>query len=242
MNFTPQNIQNLGFAIIFCLVLIVLFGQAMNSLAGEKGLILRTEFVKSKTKFLELIYGKRNEDAMGNNQDENKSRAEGIKNALLVDTIGFIPVYFLLFTLMTWFLAQQQNYRSKYLAAAAAVFAVATVFFDLSENLKVFDVFSVNSPETLTIAGSAIGKWVCFYVTAAILSAAFWKPHYLTLIIAALLILGSITGLIVLFLVDDESKHEWMQYPTLMNILGLTVCGLAFIFFSETAEKIFNTK
>jgi hypothetical protein len=222
MNFTRQNFENFGFAIIFCLVLIVLFGQAMNSLSGEKGLILKTEFVKSLEDFKKLI---------GN-------RAEGVKNALLVDTIGFIPVYFLLFALMTWFLAQQQNSWSKYLAAAAAVFAIATIFFDLSENLKVLAALGENSPETLNIAGAAIGKWICFFVTVAILSGAFWKPHFLTVAVAALLILGSLTGLIVLFL----AKHEWMQYAIGLNLLGLTICALGFLFFSETAVGIYNPK
>lgn len=223
MNLSEQNLQNLGYAIVFCLVLVVFFGQAMNSLVGERGLIMKTEFVKSRDELVTLA----------------DNRTEGIKNALLVDTIGFIPVYFLLFTLMIWFLARQEFYGAKYLSLAAAVFAVATIFFDLSENLRIFEGLRENPVnEPLKVAFSATGKWLCFFITAAILSAAFWKPHYLTMTIAALLIAGSVIGLAALFL----AKHELIQLSILPIILSLAVCGISFIFFPETAVRIFNQK
>jgi hypothetical protein len=223
MNLTQQNFQTLGFTIVFCLVLIVLFGQVMNSLAGEKGLILKTEFVKTREEFVSLV----------------GDRTEGVKNALLVDTIGFIPVYFLLFALIIWFLGQQVSYGAKYLATAAMVFAVATIFFDFSENLKVFEALKENSAAvSLNIAASAIGKWLCFFVTTAILSVAFWKPHYLTIAIAVLLISGSLIGLAALL----TAKHELIQIAILLPILGLAISGISFMLFPETLARIFNSK
>jgi hypothetical protein len=222
MNLTQGQFQTLGIAILFCVTLIVLFGQAMNSLVGEKGLILKTEFVKSKDELRGLV----------------GTRTEGVKNALLVDTIGFIPVYFLLFTLIIWFLAQHTG-NLKYLAITAGISAIITIFFDLSENLKVFDGFSQNPiADPLDIASSAIGKWVGFFVTVAILSFAFLKPHYLTGIIAALLLLGSIIGLVALVL----AKYELIQISVLSTIIGILIVGVSFTFWSAEVAKIFNQK
>lgn len=223
MNLTQGQFQLLGFAILFCICLILLFGQAMNTIAGEKGVILKTEFVKTKKELADLV----------------GTRTEGIKTALLVDTIGFIPVYFLLFTLIIWFLAQQGTQLSNYLAVVSGIFAVATIFFDLSENLRIFDGLRENpATDPINVASSAFGKWFCFFITALILSSVFWKPHYLTIIIASLLLLSSIVGLTALFL----AKHELIPLSILPAILGLTICGISFTFFSANAEKVFNGK
>jgi TRAP-type uncharacterized transport system fused permease subunit len=222
MNFTPQNFQTFGYAVIIFLVLIVALGAIMPWLAGKKGLIMDSEFVTSRKEFVEMV-------------GENR---EGVKKALLVDTFAFVPVYFLLFMLMTWFLYRQESAWAKYLAMAALVLAVATIFFDLSENFKLLGALKENASETLDAAGSATGKWVCFFVTALILSAAFWKPHLLTVIISAFLILGSIIGMIALF----SGRHGLIQPSVLLSLSGLTVCGIYFIFFSGNAVKIFNSK
>ncbi len=221
MNITQGQFQILGFAILFCVVLVVLFGQAMNSIVGEKGVILKTEFVKNKGELTELV----------------GTRTEAVKTALLVDTIGFIPIYFLLFTLIIWFLAQQPSQLSKYAAVASGIFAVATIFFDLSENLRIFDGFRENPmSDPINVASSAFGKWFCFFITTAILSNAFWKPHYLTIIIALLLLVSSTVGLTALFL----AKYEMIEFSILPAILGLTICGIGFIFFSDKIRLIYE--
>jgi hypothetical protein len=221
MNPTQGQFQILGFAILFCVVLIAVFGTAMNSFVGEKGLLIKTEFVKDTTALERLVENKR----------------EDLKTALIVDTIGFIPIYFLLFTLLIWFLAQQGNSISKYAAIASGIFAVATIFFDLSENMNLYKCLDGDFRGFESISSAAIGKWICFFITSAILSSAFWQPNWY-LIIASLFLLGATGGLVSL----AAQKYTFIQYSTVPIILGTLIVGIGFTFFSVNAEKVFSAK
>jgi hypothetical protein len=225
MNVTQGQFQLLGFAILFCVVLVLAFSTAMNSFSGQEGLILKTEFVRNGEELIELV-GK-----------AGSKEREGVKSALIVDTIGFVPIYFLLFMLMIWFLVQQSGIYSKHIALTAFLFAIATVVFDLSENLNLYKSLNGIEVKDRVIFISAIGKWICFFLTAAILSSIFWQPNWF-LIIASLFLLGSILGFVSLAL----QKYELIQFSVSSIISGIIIVGVSFAFFSANAEKIFNGK
>jgi hypothetical protein len=230
MNLTQGQFQAIGFVILVCFVLILVFSTAMNSFAGRKGLVLETEFLKDELSLKKLV------------GDVGSKERDGIRSALIVDTFGFIPIYFALFTLISWFLAQQNGSFSKYIALAGFFFAIVTVVFDLSENLNLYKSLGGSEIKDGSIYLSAIGKWICFFITSAILSTVFWQPNWY-LIVAVLFLLGSIVGVIFLHLLTiDQSKIELFQIPTMLIVIGTFIVGIGFTFFSANAGKIFNAR
>jgi hypothetical protein len=234
MNITQGQFQFLGILLITCVILIIGLAVILGSFA-PKQIGLKAEFVKNNEELDKLL-------ARENGNDLRKN----LKTSLLIDTFAFIPAYFLLFSLMIWFLSRQEFSWSKYTVISAIVLAVLTVGFDLSENFHLYKCLEKTSESFAIISWSAIGKWICFFGTTAIISIAFWRKHWIAGI-GILYLLSSIIGLILLYFVqknppDNDKITNLFQLPISLTITLTLIVGAFFIFFSANAEKIFNEK
>jgi hypothetical protein len=233
MSLTQEQFHYLGNLLIACVLVITGLSFALNYFAPN-GIGLRSEFVKNTTDLEKLL-----------TTPDGKDLRENLKTSIIIDTFAFIPAYVFLFSLMIWFLSGQEFNWSKFALISSIVFAVLTACFDLSENYHLYKCLENTSENFAIISWSAIGKWVCFFGTTAIISIAFWRKHWIVGF-GILYFLFSIVGLILLYIVQSDfankDKFTWFQRPIVLTIILTLVLGVFFRFWSANAEKVFNEK
>jgi len=174
----------------------------------------------------------------GDEDEEAVKLRRNQKTNLLLD-YGFIACYWALFLCIASVLARRGEGWAAWVALAAALFATGAAAFDVVENVRMARVIDAVSVKAGDVASAGFLKWLCSFVTLALLSFTFFGRGRWFWVVGAVCLLIAGVGLVGLALIRS-GVHElrFVAAAFLMTLLLLLpLVGHAFKSHGEVFER-----
>ncbi|MBV8845392.1 MAG: hypothetical protein JO307_21495 [Bryobacterales bacterium] len=138
---------------------------------------------------------------------------------------GFIASYTALFLVLAWMLSRQGGW-ARVAGTAAIICALATAFFDVTENIAILRILDVPLRRTTpaminAIRSASAAKWALSAVTLGLISVLFWRqPAWFARVIGASMLLSAA---LIFYGFADNRFFVYQGYPAFIALAGIVV-------------------
>lgn len=219
------NLALIGKALIAGFLAVIAFSVYFGELTGatrDFAPMIELEFVSDGKTLGEVI------SKLGN-------YVGGMKRALWLDSLGFVPLYCGFLLILSVLLKRRRHKWATAASACAALCAIFAAIADLAENY--YSLFALNQTggnldrAAEWISFAAHSKWTLIFAALAILALIFWRSDWRNLwnIAALLMVLGAIIGIIGTFFYPlNFLSMPMVTVALILEFLILVTVGAAF--------------